>query len=67
MAWRERKRDCRSSIRGNQMNLGGPSSAGLPDRLWAFFFKAPVPSGCTFTEVESRLNASILMRTNCSR
>src|ERR1017187_9966583 len=30
------------------------------------FFNAPVPSGCTFTEVESKLNASILMRTICS-
>ena len=30
------------------------------------FFKAPVPSGCTFTEVESKLKASILSRRICS-
>ena len=30
------------------------------------FLKAPVPSGCTFTEVESKLKASILMRRICS-
>jgi hypothetical protein len=34
-----------SSIRGNQMNLGGPSAAGFADGLPAVFFNAPVPSG----------------------
>src|ERR1035437_398096 len=34
--------------------------------LWTVFFRAPVPSGCTLTEVESRQKASILMRTICS-
>ena len=38
------------SIRGNHMNLGVPSAAGLSNRLRAVFLKAPVPSGCTFTE-----------------
>ena len=31
------------------------------------FFKAPVPSGCTLTRVESSFTASILRRTICSR
>jgi hypothetical protein len=34
-----------SSIRGNQMNLGGPSATGFADGLPAVFFNAPVPSG----------------------
>ena len=42
---RKRERYCRSSIRGNHMNLGCPASAGLPDGLRAVFFSAPVPSG----------------------
>jgi len=45
------------------MNLGGPSTAGFADGLWAVFFSAPVPSGCTLTTVLSKLTASILMRT----
>ena len=56
----------RSSIRGNQMNLGVPSAARLADGLGSVFFRAPVPSGCTLIEVESRAKASILMRTICS-
>ncbi len=39
------KRYGRASIRGNHMNLGGPSAPGFADGLWAVFFKAPVPSG----------------------
>jgi len=42
---RKRERYCRSSIRGNHMNLGGPTSTGLSDGLRAVFFNAPVPSG----------------------
>ena len=45
LAGRERKRYRRPSIRGNQMNLGGPSTAGFADRLRTVFFNAPVPSG----------------------
>ena len=60
---REGKRYGRSSIRGNQMNLGVPSAAGLADGLRAVFFSAPVPSGCTLMLVESSDTASILMRT----
>ena len=45
----EGERYGRSSIRGNHMNLGGPSAAGLADGLGAVFFRAPVPSGCTLT------------------
>ncbi len=67
LAGRERKRYRRSSIRGNQMNLGGPSTAGFADRLRTVFFNAPVPSGCTFTMVESIETASTRMRTSCSR
>ena len=54
---------CRSSICGNQMNLGAPSSTRLADGLRAVFFSAPVPSGCTLTMVLSKPTASILMRT----
>ena len=49
------KRLCRASICGNQMNLGVPSAARFPDG-WRSV--APVPSRCTFTEVESKLKAS---------
>src|SRR5271157_2563460 len=64
---RERKGYSRSRICGNHMNLGGPSAARLADGLRSVFFNAPVPSGCTLTVVESRLTASIRMRTICSR
>ena len=37
LARRERKRYGRSSIRGNHMNLGGPSTSGFADRLRAVF------------------------------
>src|SRR5207237_10575009 len=60
---RERERHGRASIRGNHMNLGVPSAAGLADGLRAVFFSAPVPSGCTLTAVLSKPTASILMRT----
>src|SRR5690606_2774168 len=63
---RERERYGRSSIRGNHMNLGCPSASGLADGLRAVFFRAPVPSGWTFTIVLSTETASILMRTICS-
>src|SRR5271163_119790 len=56
----------RKSIRDNHINLGDPTAPGLADRLRPVFFNAPVPSGCTCTEVESSANASILMRTICS-
>ena len=62
LAWRQCKRYGRSSIRGNHMNLGAPSSTRLADGLWAVFFNAPVPSGWTFTMVLSKDTASILMR-----
>jgi hypothetical protein len=67
LAGGEGKGYSRSSIRGNQMNLGGPSAAGFADGLRSVFFNVPVPSGCTFTVVESSLTASILMRTICCR
>ena len=63
LAGGQRKRYDRSSIRGNQMNLGGPSGAGLADDLRAVFFRAPGPSGCTFTAILSSATASILRRT----
>ena len=66
IARRQRKGYGRSSIRGNQMNLGVPSATRFSDGLRSVFFKAPVPSGCTLTEVESKLKASIRMRTICS-
>ena len=69
---REREGDCGSSICGNHMNLGVPSSSGLADRLWSVFFRAPVPSGWTLMLVLSSDTASSLMRTiwercNCSK
>ena len=67
LAGQKRETYRRSSIRGNQVNLGGPSAAGLADSLGTVFFNAPVPSGCTLTMVESSLTASIRMRTICSR
>jgi len=45
LAGREREGYSGSSIRGNQMNLGGPSASGFADGLPAVFFNAPVPSG----------------------
>jgi hypothetical protein len=39
VAWRKRKSHGRSSIRGNHMNLGGPSAAAFADRLRSVFFK----------------------------
>ena len=65
MAGRQGEGYGRSSIRGNQMNLGVPSPARLADGLRPVFFRAPVPSGCTLIEVESSANASILIRTIC--
>ena len=66
MAGRQGEGYGRSSIRGNQMNLGVPAAARLADGLRSVFFRAPVPSGCTLIEVESSANASILIRTICS-
>ena len=40
---------------GNHMKLGFPSAACPPHRLGPTFFKAPIPSGCTLIQVESRL------------
>ena len=62
IAGREMKNQRTVGTRGNQMNLGGPSSPGLSDRLRSPFFKAPVPSGWTLTQVLSRHTASSLMR-----
>src|SRR4029077_2317708 len=53
LASRKGKGYCRSSIRGNHMNFGGPSPWGSADGLRAVFFSAPVPSGCTLTMVLS--------------
>lgn len=38
----------------NHVNFGGPAASRLADRLRTVFFNAPVPSGWTFTAVESR-------------
>ncbi len=45
IARREGEGYCGPSIRGNHMNLCGPSPAGFADRLGSVFFNAPVPSG----------------------
>ena len=41
LAWRKRERQSRSSIRGNQMNLGVPPSSGFSDGLGSVFFVLP--------------------------
>jgi hypothetical protein len=38
LTWREREGYGRPSIRGNHMNLGGPSAAGFSDGLGPVFF-----------------------------
>ena len=60
-----RQRECkgRSGICGNQVNLSCPAAPRFAYGLRAVFFNAPVPSGCTLTEVLSSDTASILMRT----
>ena len=62
----EREGSGRASLRGNQMNLGAPSTARVADRLGSVLFNAPVPSGWTLTMVESSDTASSLLRTTCS-
>ena len=62
LARRQGKRQGRSSIRGNQMNLGGPPAAGSTQGLRTVFFNAPVPSGWTLTIVLSNATASIFTR-----
>jgi len=39
LAGRQRKRYGRASIRGNHMNLGGPSAARLANGLRTVFFR----------------------------
>ena len=63
IARRQRKCNGRSSVCGNQVDLSCPTAPGFTYRLRAVFFNAPVPSGCTLTEVLSSDTASILMRT----
>lgn len=53
-----------SSIRGNQINFVFHPPRDFPMACGPFFL-APVPSGCTFTDVESKLKASILSRRIC--
>ncbi len=64
---RQREHHRRSSIRGNHTNFGGPPTPGLPNRLGSPFFRAPVPSGCTFTMVLSIHTVSTRTRTIRSR
>ena len=52
-----RTRYGRANIRGNQINRGAPSGAGLADGGRAVLFSAPVPSGCTVTAVRSTATA----------
>ena len=40
---------------GGHMKFGIPSAQCFSDGLRAVFFKAPIPSGCTLIQVESRL------------
>jgi len=42
------------------MKFGIPSASGSADRLDSFF-KAPIPSGCTLIQVESRLTTFTLV------
>ena len=50
---RQRKRYGSIVASCDHMNFGGPSAPRLADRLRTVFFNAPVPSGWTFTAVES--------------
>ena len=63
LARRERERYGCPIIRGNHMKLGGPSTSGLADGLWSVFLAAPVPSGCTLTEVLSSEATSMVTFT----
>ncbi len=42
---------------GGHMKFGIPSSSCSPDGLWPTFFKAPIPSGWSLMQVESRLTS----------
>jgi hypothetical protein len=42
------------------------SATALPQRLVPVFFNAPVASGCTFTDVESRETTVIRLFVICS-
>ena len=53
----------RASIPGHQMNLGGPSRAGLADGVRAVFLAPPVHPDAPSPAVRSNATASILRRT----
>ena len=65
----EREGDGRSSIRGNHMNLGGPTAAGSADGLGVFFL-GPRPvgmdldDGCPATPLRDTHDCS---RCKCSK
>ena len=59
---RQRKAHRVSLIRGNQMNFGIPAAPRLANGLQSPFFRAPAPSGCTFTLVLSNAITSTLTR-----
>lgn len=63
---RERAQAGRARIRGEEVDLGVPSTTGFADSLRTAFFRAPVPSGCTLMLVLSSETASILICTTCS-
>lgn len=65
-ARRERKTQRAPSIRGNQMNLGGPAPAGFAEGLAGCFFSAPVPTGWTLMIVLSGDTASNWIAMICS-
>jgi len=65
LTWRQTPGDDVACICGNHMNFCTPSAPAASDALRAVFFSAPVPSGCTFTMVESKLTDS--MRTRIRR
>jgi hypothetical protein len=48
------------------MYLRIQASAGLPQSLFAVFFSAPVPSGCTLAGLESRETTVIRLFVICS-
>ena len=65
LSGREREAEGRALICGNHVNLGCESSVRAADGLRLVFFNAPVPLGCTFTDVLSSEQTSTLIAMIC--
>ena len=70
LAGRQSPRYNVAGICGNQRKFGGPAAPTLADGLGTVFLGVPVPSGCAFMMVESRLTALMrarIRRSRCNR